>query len=249
MGRDAQALGEAVVRVAERRQDLTLITGPDPRPLDWFADMWPSRVLTVPPPQARMAVAEGVVRAGAQAVVVLEPSITDLPAAPEVGVLMVSAHPGHVRAAHRAGVAIVQPGWVEDLPALVRGALRLDRPVVLHLPDLDALSGAATPPDPPALPLDGPRVLRRGREGVVIGAGPTARVASWVGSHLVGRRRQVTVLDLVLITPESDVDAALLATHLLVGPADSPRAAAMAAVPVADQPLQTAERVLAALDA
>lgn len=249
MGRDAQALGEAVVRLAERRQDLTLIAGHDPRPLDWFADMWPSRVLAVPPPQARMAVAEGVVRAGAQAVVVLEPSLTDLPPAPAVGVVLVSTHAGHVAAAQRAGVAIVQPGWVEDLPDLVRGALRLDRPVLLHLPDLDALAGAATRPDPPTLPLGGPRVLRRGRQGVVIGAGPTARVASWVGSHLVGRQRQVTVLDLVLITPESDVDASLLTTHLLIGPADSPRAAAMTAVPVADQPLQTAERVLAALDA
>lgn len=224
----AGGLGDALVRLAGDRPGLVVLAGPDPGPAAWFAEIWPERVLTVPAPHARLAIAEGIGRAGAGAVVVWDPDATSLPLDPAAGVVVASVTPSHLALAFRAGVAVLQPGWPPDLPALLLGAL--DRPgsALLHIPE-----GADDQPHPAApVSLDGPRVLHRGRDGMVVGAGATAALAAAVAADLAGRGVQVTALEMAVLTPRSGVDPALLHDHLLVGGLDAPRAAALTEVAV-----------------
>ncbi|HUG83010.1 MAG TPA: hypothetical protein VMM13_00515 [Euzebya sp.] len=241
----AAGLGEVLVRLAADKPGLLVVAGIDPGPATWFAEVWPERVLTVPPPHARLAVAEGIIAGGQDVVVMWDGDATTLPLAPEVAVLVVSAAPAHLRLAHRAAITVVQPGWPEDLPVALLGALDLDVGVLLHLPDHGDV--AARGPLPLALPLGGPRVLRRGRDGLVIGAGATAAVAAAVGDGLAVRRRHVTALDAAMITPGSGLDAALLHDHLLVGALDSPRAEALVAVAVDGAPERIVDLVATTL--
>ncbi|CAN5232768.1 hypothetical protein BH23ACT9_BH23ACT9_12720 [soil metagenome] len=244
--RTGGAFGDLLVRLAGDRPDAVVVAGVDPGPAAWFAEVWPERVLTVPPLQARMAIAEGIVRGGGAALVVLEPQATVLPVDVGAGIVVISQTPAHLHLAHRAGVVVVQPGWDEDVPLALAGALEDPRTVLLHLPATVG-EGTDRPPVPLALPLGDPRVLHRGAAGLVIGAGATAPAAAAVAAHLRGRHLEVTALDMTVITPGSGLDAALLHEHLLVGPHSTPRAAALEAVPVGTDPGDLASRVGAVL--
>lgn len=227
----AGGLGDVLVRLAGERPGLVVLTGADPGPATWFAEVWPERVLTVPAPHARLSIAEGVRRGGADAVVVWDPEATSLPLDPAAGVVVASATPGHLAMARRAGVDVAQPGWPQDLSVILGAVLDQPGSVLLHLPELGQV-GAAHPAPAAVVSLDGPRVLHRGRDGMVVGAGATARYAAAVAAELSGEGVQVTALEMVVITPRSGVDPALLHDHLLVGGLDAPRAAALAEVAV-----------------
>ncbi len=239
----AGSFGDVLVRLAGERPNLVVITGADIGPAAWFAEVWPDRVLTVPPLMARLSIAEGIVRGGGDAVTVLEPEVVELAVRAEAGVLAVSETPAHLALAHRAALDVMQPGWEDDLPVLLVGGLSSSTTTVLFLPERTPASGSAPAP----LVLGEQRVLHRGRDGLVLGAGPTAPVARAVAEALAEDHCQVTALDSHTVTGASGVEASLLLDHLLVGGLDVERAAALSAVPVGGGIPAVAERVRAAL--
>jgi hypothetical protein len=233
----AEAFGEVLVRLAGERPSLVLLTGEDPGPVAWFAEIWPERVLVVPPVPTRVAVAEGVVHGGGDAVVLLDGDLAELPAA-EAGIVLATVDPAHLHLAFRARVEVCQPGWTADVPALLVGALGTPTPTLLHLPAVAAVGEA-----PPPTTFGEQRPLHRGRSGLVLGGGATAATARAAARALARRHLDVTALDLHTIDPASGVDAGLLHDHLLVGPLDAPRAAALQAVPADGTPGEVADRL------
>ncbi|MEE8602679.1 hypothetical protein [Euzebya tangerina] len=227
----AMAVSAVLVQLAGEHSNFTVLCGEDVGPAEAFARTWPERLLTVPPLAARVAVAEGVRRAGGQAVVVLEAGIEQLPVHADGGVVMLSQRDDHIRLAFRAGIHVVQPAWVPDVPRLLGGALQAGYTTLLRPPDvLGAIEDAPAPTS-----IGAHRMFHRGSDGLVIGAGRTAAICREVGLVLARADIGITTMDLHTVTPESGLDAGILADHLLVGPLDSPRAAAMAAVAVDDK--------------
>ena len=226
----AQSFGEVLVRLAGERPGLLVVSGPDTSLVSWFTQIWPERLVTVDPAASRLSVGQGIRRGGGEAIVVLDETVSVLPSVMTAPMVLLSADRMHLGAAHRAGTTVCQPGWELDLPALLIGALGADEPVVLHLPE--PLPGLPEQPDPERTSFGDPRVLHRGRRGLVIGAGPTAPVAAWVARRLAGQQVDVLALDSHTMGADSGVDTELLADHLLVGPIDAPRAGALDAVRV-----------------
>ena len=222
------AFGEVLVRLAGERPGLLVVTGADPSSVAWFTEVWPERTLTVVPPATRVLVGAGVVAGGGEAVVVTDGG--DLGHVGERPVVLLTSDPEQVSAAYRAGITVCQPGWQQDLPALLVGALGAGRPVLLHL--AEPQKGLPVVIDPERTSFGDPRVLHRGRDGVVVGSGPTAPAAAIVAGRLATEHVQVSALDTHTLTPESGVDPTVLLDHLLVGRATAPRAGAMEAVRV-----------------
>ena len=155
-GQHASGFADVLVRLAGERPNMLVVAGEDPGPATWFAEVWPERVVTVPPLPTRVAVAEGIGMGGGEAVVVIDPDVTELPVPPSAGILLVSETPAHLGLAFRFGIDVCQPGWAEDLPAMLVGALGSSSTTLLYL--------AATTDDrpPPPTSYGDRRVLNRG---------------------------------------------------------------------------------------
>ncbi|MGI9018678.1 MAG: hypothetical protein ACR2HR_16505 [Euzebya sp.] len=232
-----------MVRLAGERPNLLVVAGEDIGAAAWFAEVWPERVLTVPPLLTRLGIGEGIIRGGGDSLIMLDSEVTDLPVLPESGIVMVSQTPAHLRLAYRAGLDICQPGWIEDLPALLVGALGHPQTTLLFLPPVTPSSG-----DPPPPTTFGQRrVLHRGGDGLLLGAGATAPAARRIAQALAQLHLQVTALDSHTITAASDLDAFVLHDHVLVGPLDVPRATALTQVAVAGDLATVVSRVQQAL--
>ncbi len=240
---------DILVRLAGERPNMLVLSGEDPGPATWFAEIWPERVLTVPPLPTRVAIAEGITIGGGEAIVVVDADTTELPVPPDAGILLVSTEPSHLGLAHRFGLDVCQAGWVEDLPALLVGALGSPASALLHLGPVvtgSVSDGAGRPPAPTSFGTH--RVLHRGGAGLVLGAGATAPLARDVAGVLARRHVEVTALDMHSITAASGLDAGLLREHLLVGPVDTPRAAALTQVAVDDGDVTSlADRIVGVL--
>lgn len=223
-----RAFGEVLVRLAGERPGLLAVTGVDQDLVAWFTDVWPERTLTVVPGATRALVGQGVAAGGGDAVVVVDADgLTALGPQP---VVLLTDDVAAVSAAYRAGVTVCQPGWQQDLPALLVGALGAGRPVLLHL--AEPAPGLPAVIDPERTTFGDPRVLQRGPDGLVVGSGPTAPAAALVARRLAAEHVHVTALDSHTLTPESGVDPAVLCTDLLVGSPRAPRAGALQAVRV-----------------
>ena len=238
---------DVLVRLAGERPNMLVLSGEDPGPATWFAEIWPERVLTVPPLPTRVAIAEGITIGGGEAIVVVDPDTPELSVPPDAGILLVSTDAAHLGLAHRFGLDVCQPGWVEDLPALLVGALGSATSTLLFL--ATPTEGPAATPRPPAPTSFGEhRVLHGGGAGLVLGAGATAPLARDVAAVLERRHVEVTALDMHSITAASGLGAGLLHDHLLVGPVDTPRAAALTQVPVGDGDVSSvADRIVGVL--
>ena len=232
-------LSRVLVQRAGEHSNFTVLCGDDIGSAAAFSQTWPERLITVPPLETRLAMAEGVSRAGGEAVVILEGGIDQLPVPVDVGVVMLSLSDEHLHLAFRAGVHVVQPAWVPDVTRLLHGSLRAGHSTLLRSPDLLGSRDGA----PPAATFGAHRMFHRGGNGLVIGAGGTAPVCREVGTLLARADIGVTTMDLHTVTPGSGVDASLLPDHLLVGPLDTPRAAAMTAIPVSGTVSDLARRV------
>lgn len=225
-----QPFGEVLVRLAGERPGLLVVAGNDATLVTWFTDIWPERVVTVPPSGSRLRVAQGIAIGGGDAVVVLDETVEALPAGIDAPMLLLSDDPRHLTMAHRAGITVCQAGWPQDLPALLVGALGSDGPTLLHL--ADPLPGLPRMPDPGRTSFGEPRVLHRGAQGLLVGAGPTAPVAALVAQQLARGQLEVTAVDSHTLGPDSGIDARITLDHLLVGPLSAPRAGALEQVPV-----------------
>ena len=226
----AQSFGEVLVRLAGERPGLLVVSGPDTSLVSWFTQIWPERLVTVAPAASRLSVGQGIRRGGGEAIVVLDETVGVLPSGLTAPMVLLSADRMHLGAAHRAGITVCQPGWELDVPALLIGSLGADEPVMLHLPE--PMEGLPEQPDPERTSFGDPRVLHRGRRGLVVGAGPTAPVAAWVARRLAGQQVDVLALDSHTMGADSGVDTDVLVDHLLVGPVTAPRAGALEAVRV-----------------
>lgn len=225
-------VGEQLVRLAGERPELLAVAGNDPGPLAWFSQIWPERTITVQPGATRLSLAQGITRGGGQAVVVLDDQVTVMADVHRTPVLMISTDPSHCRDAYRAGVTVCQAGWPRDLTTLLVGALDAREPVLVVLHEPLAGWDAPIPATPAA--FGEPRILQRGRQGLLVGSGPTSPVAVALAEHLSGRQVTLTTVDSHTVTPDSGVDPTVLSTHVLVGPLTAPRAGALTAVEVTD---------------
>lgn len=230
MSEAGNSFGEVLVRLAGERPGLLVVAGNDASLVTWFADIWPERVVTVPPSGSRMRVAQGIALGGGDAVVVLDQTTEVLPAGIDAPMLLLTDDPAHLTMAHRAGITVCQAGWAQDLPALLVGALGSDGPTLLHV--TDPLPGLPKMPDPGRTTFGEPRVLHRGQQGLLVGAGRTAPVAALVAQQLARGQLDVTAVDSHTLGPDSGIDARVTLDHLLVGPLSAPRAGALQQVPV-----------------
>lgn len=206
-----------------------IVVGRDPGPAGVCLGEFPEAVLTVPGATARFAAAGGVRIAGRTAVVVLDRWITDLRPAlhtPRPNVLLTSCA-AHLAAAHDAGLTVVQPGWPGDVEPLLRAALDAPVPVLVRLHHRAA---EVTPPGGRAR-LGVHRVLRRGRAGLVVGAGAGASALVRVSAILTARGVAVTAVETHTIRPASGIDPARTGSALLVGPVTVEDARHLAEVP------------------
>lgn len=227
-----EALADVLLRLLDARPELMVVVGADPGPVAWVTQRRPERFAVAPGATSRLTVADGLRLAGCAVVTVLDAGIGDLAQPADYGRphLLLTEQAAHLGAAYRAGLTVMQPAWRTDVAPLAEAALAAPGSVLLRV------HPRTVPPprgDADAAPTAGPqRLLHRGPDGLVIGAGATASDAGDVARMLAGRGTHVTALDAHTITPGTGIDPASTDAHLLVGRMDATRAEALKKVPV-----------------
>ncbi|MGH8900880.1 MAG: hypothetical protein ACRDYA_04165 [Egibacteraceae bacterium] len=225
------AAAEVLSRLASAGE-LMVVVGRDPGPAGRCVRDCPDRVVVAPGVASRFAVADGIWIGGRRVVTVLESRLVDLEPAAGCGHanVLLTTHAAHLAAAHGAGLVVVQPGWPGDVEPLLRGALAAPEPVLIRLHASLALA-----PAPEQLPeLGSHRVLRRGRAGLLVGAGAGAPLLVHLAAALSARAFDVTAVEMHTIRPLTGVDPSRTDSALLVGAAGVGDASQLVGVPFGD---------------
>lgn len=244
-----EALADVLLRLLDARADLMVVVGADAGPVEWVAQRRPERFVAAPGATSRLTVADGLRLGGCAVVTVLDAGIADLAQPAHYGQphLLLTEQAGHLGAAYRAGLTVMQPAWRTDVAPLAAAALAGPGSVLLRVHPRTVAPPRGDADAPPA--AGGQRVLHRGPDGLVIGAGATASDAGDVARMLAGRGTHVTALDAHTITPSTGIDPSSTDAHLLVGRKDAARAEALVKVKVAPgDPRATMAAVLSALE-
>jgi hypothetical protein len=206
----------ATVLLALAEAGAMMVVGREPGPAADCLRKFPEAGLTAPGIATRLAVADGVRLAGRRVVTVLDGQTRDLAVA--VGSIhpnvLLTASAQHLAAARDVGLTVVQPAWPEDVEPLLRAALMAPELVLLrlHRRPIDV-------PHPGDRPLLGThRVLRRGSDGLLVGAGVGIPPLVEVAAVLAARGIRVTALETHTIRRTTGIDPARTNSALLVGP-------------------------------
>jgi hypothetical protein len=212
--------------------ELMVVVGRDPGPAGRCLQGCPDQIVVAPGLASRFAVADGIWIGGRRVVTVLEDRLVDLEPAAGCGHpnVLLSTHTAHLAAARDAGLVVVQPGWPGDVQPLLRDALAVPEPVLLHLHA--AAMTAPAPEQPPE--LGSARVLRRGRAGLLVAAGAGAPLLVHVVAALTARAVDVTAVEMHTIRPSTGIDPAYLDSAVLVGNVGIEDASQLVGVPFGD---------------
>jgi hypothetical protein len=176
----------------------------------------PDRHILSVGPASRATVAEGVAACRGPVLVAMGGDETLGPLAGAQ--VLITDDAGQAATAQAAGLIVTQPAWPTDAEPLLRGALAAGGPVGVR-------AHPRTPegPAPPA-PQDGlPRILHRGRDGLVVGAGGAVPLLAAAVALAAEQGRALTAVDLHTIAGPAPIDLRVCDDHVWVG---GPEAAA-----------------------
>lgn len=240
-----EAAATALLALAESAGAM-IVVGREPGPAAECLRKFPEAGLIAPGIATRFAVADGVRLAGRSVVTVLDGQTRDLAVAvgsvhPNV---LLTASAAHLAAARDVGLTVVQPGWPGDVEPLLRAALEAPESVLVRLH-----RRPVAVPHPGDRPLFGThRVLQRGPDGLVVGAGAGIPALVEVAAVLATRGIRVTALETHTIRRLTGIDPARTNGALLVGPHAVEHAHHLIPVPFGAEPRdQLAERIELAL--
>jgi hypothetical protein len=223
-----------------------IVVGRDPGPAHACLREVPEAVLTVLGVTSRFAVADGIRIAGRRVVTMLDSRITDLALALDMGRpnVLLTASAAHLMVARDAGLTVVQPGWPTDVEPLLRAAFDASEPVLIRLHG----HGVEVAPPLVAPELGTHRVLRRGRDGLLVGAGPGIGSLVQVTAALTARGVHITAVEMHTIRRATGIDPVRTNSALLAGPVAVEDARHLVPIPLSsDSPDHLADAVQAAL--
>lgn len=240
-----EAGAAALLKLASAGEAM-IIVGRDPGPASACLREFPGAVLVAPGITSRFAVADGVRMAGRRVVTVLDSRITDLTLALDTDRtnVVLTASAAHLAVARDAGLTVVQPGWPADVEPLLHAALGAAESVLVRL----HRRGTEVAPPLGAPQLGIHRVLRRGRDGLLVGAGPGVPALVHTSAALAGRGVHVTTVEMHTIRRATGIDPVRTNSALLAGPVAVEDARHLVPIPFSSGvPDRLAEAVLAAL--
>ncbi|MGH8906034.1 MAG: hypothetical protein ACRD0K_05880 [Egibacteraceae bacterium] len=240
-----EAAAAVLLRLASAGEAM-IIVGRDPGPASACLRDFPESVLIAPGITSRFAVADGLRIAGRRVVTVLDSRITDLTLALDADRpnVVLTTRAAHLAVARDAGFTVVQPGWPTDVEPLLRAAFDVAEPVLVRL----HRRGVEVAPPLGAPRLGIHRVLWRGRDGLLVGAGPGVPALVQVTAALAARGVRVTSVEMHTIRRATGVDPVRTDSALLAGPVAVEDARQLVPIPLrSNSPDQLADAVQAAL--
>ncbi|MGH8929253.1 MAG: hypothetical protein ACRDZO_01100 [Egibacteraceae bacterium] len=236
-----EATATALLTLAEASVAM-IVVGREPGPTSECLRRFPEAVLTAPGMTSRFAVADGVRLAGRRAITVLDGRVRTLAVAVDAGRpnVLLTASTAHLAAARDIGLTVIQPGWPEDVEPLLRAALDAPEPVLmrLHRHPIEAAHPGGKPQ------LGTHRILRRGRSGLLVGAGVGIPALVQVTAVLAARGIRVTAAEMHTIRRGTGVDPVHTNGALLIGPAGLEDARHLVPVPFGSRsPTQLADAI------